>query len=515
VADDLDFSGHAMVALYPPPGVADQLAPLGDLESDDLHCTVAYLGLAEDVDLDVLLAAVTPLALRDPIDTQVAGHGRFTGEEKDVLIALVDSPALERLRRDVVDALTAVGIGLPSEHGYTAHITLSYLDPATPVGISRLPARGVRFGSLTVEHGTRRIDIAFQPPAEDPAGEAIVPYARTAYAQGWAASGGPMTDTVRAGCVAAIEHAVRHAHDPHVLEATLRLGHLEGTWAAVYDRRDRLYAQHVDDVAAAWRRAARRVDLAQAIRNYQSSLGLTETASEALSDEEKRDKEHLRLIAQTVAAAIVHAILSPDSATPSAREAFVRAIAEALKAADAEGFAAAVAISADQAGLIGVDFDLAFTDAWKALGDLGTYWGHASGWVDQITKGVAKDLGAALAGLGRDASYQDMLDEAENVLTGVDLKTVSTLTDMAMSQSFSRGALRLYRREGVQTVDYITAGGARVCKVCEDHESKNPWPISDVPTPAVHPHCRCVLAASNPLEALDFLASYATGGGES
>ena len=66
----------------------------------------------------------------------------------------------------------------------------------------------------------------------------IAPYARTAYAQGWAASGGPMTARVKAGCVAAVEHAIAHAEDPRILEVMLHLGRLEGAWALIYQRRE-------------------------------------------------------------------------------------------------------------------------------------------------------------------------------------------------------------------------------------------------------------------------------------
>ena len=72
----------------------------------------------------------------------------------------------------------------------------------------------------------------------------IAPYARTAYAQGWAASGGPMTGRVKAGCIAAVEHAIEHADDPHILEVMLHLGKLEGAWALIYQRREEQHRKH-------------------------------------------------------------------------------------------------------------------------------------------------------------------------------------------------------------------------------------------------------------------------------
>jgi hypothetical protein len=47
--------------------------------------------------------------------------------------------------------------------------------------------------------------------------------AREAYAAGWALSGGPMTRRVQLGCLAAVQAALEHADDPHVLEAALQI----------------------------------------------------------------------------------------------------------------------------------------------------------------------------------------------------------------------------------------------------------------------------------------------------
>lgn len=338
----------------------------------------------------------------------------------------------------------------------------------------------------------------------------IAPYARVAFAQGWAASGGPMTEQVKAGCLAAIELAVEHADQPDILEVTLHLGHLEGTWATVYDRREKLYAHHIKAVTDLWRRAAQRLDLTLAIRRYRQSLGLAEADG---------DTDRRRLIAQTIAATVLAFIAGSDSPADD-RNALIGAIANALKAAQAEGWAGAVAIGAEQAGIagaadvgvIGINFDLAFKDAWNALGDLGNQWADATGWLGRIVDGAAKDLGGRLSALAADgASFEDMLAGAQDVLDSADVRAVSAIVDLAMGQSFSRGALALYGREGVQTVDFITAG-ARVCPVCLDIESKNPWQRNEVPVPPRHSRCRCNLQAANPMEAAGLFSRYAIGG---
>src|SRR5579859_1645562 len=223
-----------MLAIYPPADIAAALAVPGGLDSGDLHVTVVYTGAAADVDIhDLAAAAIDAARAVGPFTATVSGAARFTGGEKDVAVALIDAPALEDLRRAAMDALTARGIEVPREHGYTAHLTRCYLRPDEPGPGERLAPLSFLVGALSVEHGTTRIDIPLAPHAEtrSPAPvPSIAEQAREAYAEGWARTGGPLTDRVKAGCIAAVEMAREHPHDAGILEATLRLGSLEGTW---------------------------------------------------------------------------------------------------------------------------------------------------------------------------------------------------------------------------------------------------------------------------------------------
>jgi hypothetical protein len=88
---------------------------------------------------------------------------------------------------------------------------------------------------LSAVHGEDRLDLPLQ--------DGLAAIAREAYAMGWAASGGHMTDGIRAGSVAAVELALAHWDQPGILEATLHLGHLEGIWASIFDRRLQLPAK--------------------------------------------------------------------------------------------------------------------------------------------------------------------------------------------------------------------------------------------------------------------------------
>lgn len=151
-----------MLALWVPDGVAAQLAVPGGLTPDEMHLTVAYVGDCADVDQGALLAAAAALAGREPVAATVSGHARFTGgSDGDVIVALVDSPQLDVLRRDAETALAAQGIGIPSEHGFTAHITVCYLPSGAPDPVGRIGAFPVTFGAVSADWGPDRTDFLF------------------------------------------------------------------------------------------------------------------------------------------------------------------------------------------------------------------------------------------------------------------------------------------------------------------------------------------------------------------
>lgn len=157
-----DYSGSCMIALYPPPDVAEKLAVPGGLAPDEIHLTVAYTGDCADVDLAALSAVARSLAAREPVEATVSGHARFTGGgDGDVFVALADSPALDTLRRDAEAALEGQGIAIPSEHGFTAHMTICYQDPAAPDPVGRIESFPLTFTGVTAGHGTQRSSYPF------------------------------------------------------------------------------------------------------------------------------------------------------------------------------------------------------------------------------------------------------------------------------------------------------------------------------------------------------------------
>ncbi|MDX3245837.1 2'-5' RNA ligase family protein [Streptomyces sp. ME18-1-4] len=467
-----DYSDGCMIALYPPLELAQELAVDGGLSPEEMHVTVCYLGDAADIDADALREVVADLAERQPITAQISGHARFTGGDKDVLVALVDSAALEDLRRDTLAALASRGIDPPRDHGYCAHLTIQYLDLDAPAPLDRLDAQPVEFTTLSAVHGTDRTDYPLEHPMAAPS--------REAFAAGWALSGGPLTERVKAASIAAVQTAIERADDPTILEVTIDLGRLEGMWALLFQRREEKQAEHTRLVADAWRPLITRDAVAAMVDRYRSNAGLTETARDFLTE------------ALAAARAMLQALADLTGWTN-----LRTTIREAIAAGQAEGIVNAVAIAAERAGTVGLDWNLAFEDAYQSLAHLDELWGNADGWLGRMVDRAAGDLGRMLAEEAEEGASRDaMIDAAMDILASDDVEAVAFTVDWAMTTAADDGALRLYRSEGVQQIDVITAGDGRVCSSCIDYEANSPWSTLDVPRLPTHPVCRCCYAAS-------------------
>lgn len=322
----------------------------------------------------------------------------------------------------------------------------------------------------------------------------IVPYARTAYAQGWAASGGPMTERVKAGCVAAIDYAIEHVHESDVLEVTLQLGSLEGAWALVYQRREQLIADHITEITKVWQAITGRLDVDAMVAAIRSHAGLAETDAAKADLQARVTAEAQRFL--------LGVYLDADY------RALQVAVGEALHAGTAEGRAAALAVAAEQQpresrfGTIAFDFDLAFDHAYAAL-DRQDWTGLV--WIERIIRGNAADVGHALADLiAENAPYKDMVDTVRELTGSRSIRAVSMFIDQAMSTALNQGAVDLYKSEGVRQYDVLTAGDARVCPKCEQDEANNPYPVGQPPPVPEHPMCRCAVAAVQPVPSTAF-----------
>jgi 2'-5' RNA ligase len=472
-----DYSDGCMIALYPPAALAEALAVDGGLLPEDMHVTVAYLGDAADIDGDVLRKVVAELAERQPVAAQISGHARFTGGDKDVIVALVDSADLEDLRRDTLDALIERGIQIPRDHGYCAHVTVTYLDADEPSPLDRVDAAPVEFTALSAVHGANRTDSPLEHPLAAPA--------REAFAAGWAVSGGPLTERVKAASTAAVQTAIERADDPRILEVAVDLGKLEGMWALLFQRREEKLREHTRIVADAWRQLIDRDTIAATVDGFRRSVGL----AEANGDDRK-----------TAAALAATAMLAALPNLP-AWHTLRATLRDALNAGHAEGMVNAVAVAAEQAGRSGLDWNAAFADAYQDVQRLDDAGATVDTWLTRLIRRAEASLARILQqSADRGDSRDTMTDAAEDALTpdedDPEDGDVGFITDWAITSAAAGGALALYQSEGVLTCDWLSVGDGRVCPACEANEAGNPWAPGDLPEWPAHPRCRCFVSAS-------------------
>lgn len=490
-----DFSDGAMLALYPGPDVVDALALPDGLDPAELHVTIAYLGHADDVDHEAMLAAAKALARREPIEGSFNAHARFAGGRKgDVIVALLDSPAIETLRRDTVAALASTSLTIPAEHGYVPHLSRAYIGADDESPVHRVEPVPAAFGALTVMHGNVRTDFPFAPDTD----ESIAGYARHAFAAGWARSGGPMTERVKAASQVAVQIACDHAQDPHILELALDLGSLEGMWALLFSRREDLISTRTAAVGAAWAALLSPEHLRDGVDRFGRELRLLGESDDGDDDGEDDDRRADRIrAAATAAAAAMLAALAADPAWETLRT----AVRDALAAGRAEGEVAAVAVAAERVGRIGLDWDIAFADAYAAMANLQDLWPAADDWLTRTLGRATEDLGKALSGtMLAGGDYADMIDAATAAIGGADADAVAFITDWAITTAADQGALALYRREGATSVDWLDAGDTRVCATCEANAAGSPYEPQDFPQCPAHPRCRCTPAAEVSLD---------------
>lgn len=323
----------------------------------------------------------------------------------------------------------------------------------------------------------------------------IAECAREAYAAGWAASGGPMTDRVRAGCAAAVRLAVDHADDPRVLEVTVDLGRLEGMWARLFDRRHALIGRHSASVAAVWGRLVAALGTAEAVRAFLARGRQDDVAADTAA-------------ALAAARALLGSL--PDSPEwPVLRDAVTAAVRDGY----AEGVAAAAAIGADRAGeKQPLDWERAFGDALAALRVNSPAEMDSDRWLRQLVDRAATRIAGALADADGDTTEEELADAVEARLT--DPAAVGFTVDWAVTTAAAAAGRAFYRTDGAPELSIITVGDGRVCAACEDAEASSPWPAAEAPGLPIHPRCRCTYAASiDPSRYPDWFAGPDTEGG--
>lgn len=174
-----------MVALVPSPELAAALSiAAGTVEgirpepAEEVHLTLAYLGKAADIDKAKFHAAVQGIAAAaDRLVGKASGWGTFDNGDEKVLWSSVDVPGLDVLRMMVLEGLTAAGLPVATNHGFTPHMTAGYADdPITEFPNTSVAGQPLQFDCLVAGYAGEwtYFDLT------DPLGEPVMGETKTA-----------------------------------------------------------------------------------------------------------------------------------------------------------------------------------------------------------------------------------------------------------------------------------------------------------------------------------------------
>ena len=150
-----------------PSAAALALETDGAVPAEELHVTVCYGGKLDELgDLEIMQAienARQCIEYSRPMAGVISGVGRFQAAsddegDLDVIYAGVDVPGLSMLNVDLAGIFTRAGFPEPT-HGYTAHITLAYVAPGSPLPVEAVPNLPLNIQSLTINAGRFTADV--------------------------------------------------------------------------------------------------------------------------------------------------------------------------------------------------------------------------------------------------------------------------------------------------------------------------------------------------------------------
>lgn len=327
--------------------------------------------------------------------------------------------------------------------------------------------------------------------------------AAEAFTEGWLLSGCDREFT-EAEFRAAIGSALDCGHHPGVLESTLTLGSLTGTWKTVYDRRERLLRKHLKAVLAAWNACMAGLDPRDMVRQFRSVMNL---AAEAVTADPQ--KQWWKDAATTAAIAWLLKLKRTEG-----YPALVAAVEDAIRSGMAEGEADALALAASRQGKTGFSIAKAFRAAYDRLAGDGQVSQQAADAVTAIVNGAAGDVGRTLAAQAGDGGSEDQMTSAVgDTVTGNDVRSVKTILGDAIWAAAGAAALGLFTMlssssagvgsvggdNTVVLVDWMSEPGA--CVICQENTANGPYLPQDVPPYLAHPNCRCWLASNAGLPA--------------
>lgn len=156
----------AMVALFLPATYARKyaLSAPGAVDPSEMHITLAYLGKADQItpyQIDKIHEFMELVSEHHPpLTGTINGCGRFCNgdDDGDPFIIIPDLPDLPNLRELIVLWLRGNDIPVGHDHGFTPHITLTYLPHAEYNPFDRLDRAPVSFPVISLVLAGERYD---------------------------------------------------------------------------------------------------------------------------------------------------------------------------------------------------------------------------------------------------------------------------------------------------------------------------------------------------------------------
>jgi 2'-5' RNA ligase len=152
-------TGRGVAIVLPVPAAdAKKLKVKGGIAADELHLTLTFHGDADDLDEDDLKALKKAIETwvdgKAPIPATVGGIGRFCGpkEDGDAVFATVDAPRLIE-RHSLVMLLRKAKVPPSMKHGFSPHITVSYVGADDDLPVQRIEPRQIRFDRVELWAG--------------------------------------------------------------------------------------------------------------------------------------------------------------------------------------------------------------------------------------------------------------------------------------------------------------------------------------------------------------------------
>ena len=305
-----------------------------------------------------------------------------------------------------------------------------------------------------------------------------VGFARTAFVNGYALyDEPPLMDRAKTACTIGAS-ILAETMDPEVLRFIESTGEVEGLYAQVYKRRDRMWMKYD-----------------RAIKRWAKMLSLS-TDQELLGDTVQRHinagtttKERREAVRSGVLVFLIQSLRDLEDLAGNAHDLLAQAEAEAK----AEGSAAAGAMLAQVNKHKVPDIGANAAKSLKELHASRDYGKNAAAALKSVLGGIAGDVAIASVAAEANGASQEDQNAAAFAAVGAGVGA-SFYTDSYIHAAFAAAMLALFssaEESPTGMVNFTTVGDERVCPECLAAEDNNPYLPADAPPIPLHGECRC------------------------